>query len=296
MNLVFVAIVLEIIVLLIRFIIEYKKYKEYMNSDYCHMTHVSYWSMLSDAGRRGEYDTYRYLRSLDGYKKFLFNCYIPKEDGTMTEVDVILLHESGIYVLESKNYSGWIFGTETQKQWTQTLATGKGKTRKEHFLNPIIQNKVHLKWLQTYLKDFDNLTLYSYIVFSIRCELKNITLTSGNHFVVKRDNLLEAVSRNAAASNVRMTKSLIDEVYKKLYPLTQVDEAKKTLHIEQIKNRYEHPATIRNNSESQDRKCPQCGGELVLRVAKKGDFAGNKFYGCSNYPKCKYVQNIKNRE
>lgn len=294
MNLVFAAIVLGIIVLLIKLIIEYKKYKEYTNSDYCHMTHVSYWSMLSDAGRRGEYDTYRYLRSLDGYKKFLFNCYIPKEDGTMTEVDMILLHESGIYVLESKNYSGWIFGTETQKQWTQTLATGKGKTRKEHFLNPIIQNKVHLKWIQTYLKDFNNLTLYSYIVFSIRCELKNITLTSGNHFVVKRENLLEAVSRNVAASNMRMTKSLIDEVYKKLYPLTQVDEAKKTLHIEHIKNRYEHPATIRTASESQDRKCPQCGGELVLRVAKKGDFTGNKFYGCNNYPKCKYVQNIKN--
>ena len=290
MNLVFVAIVLGIIVLLIKFIIEYK---EYMNSDYYHMTHVSYWSMLSDTGRKGEYDTYRYLRSLDGYKKFLFNCYIPKEDGTMTEVDMILLHESGIYVLESKNYSGWIFGTETQKLWAQTLAAGKGKTRKEHFLNPIIQNKVHLQWLQTYLKDFNNLTLYSYIVFSIRCELKNITLTSGNHFVVKRDNLLEAVSRNAAASNIRMTKSLIDEVYKKLYPLTQVDEAKKTLHIEQIKNRYERPATIRTASESHDRKCPQCGGELVLRVAKKGDFAGKKFYGCSNYPKCKYVQNLE---
>ena len=100
MNLVFVAIVLGIIVLLIKFIIEYK---EYMNSDYYHMTHVSYWSMLFDKGRKGEYDTYRYLRSLDGYKKFLFNCYIPKEDGTMTEVDMILLHESGIYVLESKN-------------------------------------------------------------------------------------------------------------------------------------------------------------------------------------------------
>lgn len=226
------------------------------------------------------------------YKKFLFNCYIPKEDGTMTEVDMILLHESGVYVLESKNYSGWIFGTEAQKQWTQTLPVGKGKIRKEHFLNPIIQNKVHLKWIQTYLKDFESLIFYSYIVFSRRCELKNITLTSGNHFVIKRENLLKAVANNVAASNTRMTKSLIDEVYEKLYPLTQADEAKKTLHIEHIKNRYEHPAAIKNASESQDRKCPQCGGKLVLRVAKKGDFAGNKFYGCSNYPKCKYVQNL----
>ncbi|MDE7287493.1 MAG: NERD domain-containing protein, partial [Lachnospiraceae bacterium] len=195
MILIFV-IAIGIIVLMINLIIEYKKYKEYMNSDYYHMTHVPYWSMLPDIGKKGEFDTYRCLCTLDGYKKFLFNCYIPKGDGTTTEVDVILLHESGIYVLESKNYSGWIFGTETQKQWTQVLPLGKGKTRKEHFLNPIIQNTVHLKWLQTYLKDFENLTFYSCIVFSRRCELKKITLTSGNHFVVKRENLLEVVSCN----------------------------------------------------------------------------------------------------
>ena len=286
-------IALGIIGIIITLISEYKKYKEYMNSDYYHMTHVSYLSMLFDIGKRGEYDTYRCLQSLDGYKKFLFNCYIPKEDGTTTEIDVILIHESGIYVFESKNYSGWIFGTETQKQWTQTLPMGNGKSRKEHFFNPIIQNKVHLKWLQTYLKDFENLQFYSYIVFSIRCELKNITLTSGDHYVVKRDEILDAVSHNVAVSDKKMAVSLVDEVYMKLYPLTQADEAKKMEHIENIKNRYDCSATINNNTETQDKKCPKCGGELVLRVAKKGNFAGNKFYGCSNYPRCKYMQDIE---
>lgn len=84
---------------------------------------------------------------------------------------MIMLHESGIYVFESKNYDGWIFGSETQKNWTQSLASGRGKTRKYTFLNPIIQNKVHVKWLQSYLHDNSNLPVYSYIVFSERCEL-----------------------------------------------------------------------------------------------------------------------------
>ena len=38
--------------------------------------------------------------------------------------------------------------------------------------------------------------------------------------------------------------------------------------------------------------CPKCGNKLVLRIAKKGSNAGNQFYGCSSYPKCKYIQNL----
>lgn len=33
--------------------------------------------------------------------------------------------------------------------------------------------------------------------------------------------------------------------------------------------------------------CPQCGAKLVLRTAKKGQNAGEKFWGCSAFPKCK---------
>jgi len=285
------ATVLLLVLALIYLVITYKNYKEYMASDYYKMTQFSYREMLADAGKRGEYDTYRCLKALKGYKKYLFNCYIPKEDGTSTEIDVILLHESGIYVFESKNYSGWIFGTETQKQWTQSLSSGKGRTTKEHFLNPIIQNKVHLKWLQTYLKNFDSLKFYSYIVFSKRCELKKVTLTSGNHYVVKRDDLLRAVSDHISKTGSCMTPSVVDEVYKKLYPLTQVDETRKKEHIASIKEKYNSSATDTKAAGIQDKKCPRCGGRLVLRTAKKGNFEGNKFYGCTNYPKCRYIEN-----
>lgn len=36
--------------------------------------------------------------------------------------------------------------------------------------------------------------------------------------------------------------------------------------------------------------CPACGGKLVLRVARQGVNAGNKFWGCSNFPTCKYTK------
>lgn len=36
--------------------------------------------------------------------------------------------------------------------------------------------------------------------------------------------------------------------------------------------------------------CPDCGGELILRVARHGKNAGNKFWGCSNFPGCKFIK------
>lgn len=37
--------------------------------------------------------------------------------------------------------------------------------------------------------------------------------------------------------------------------------------------------------------CPQCGSKLVLRTAKRGNNKGQNFYGCSNFPQCRYIQN-----
>ena len=38
-------------------------------------------------------------------------------------------------------------------------------------------------------------------------------------------------------------------------------------------------------------QCPKCGGEMVLRAAKKGANAGSNFWGCSAYPKCRGTRN-----
>ena len=212
------------------------KKKLYEKTDYYIQTKKSYISVMRDKGHLGEFYTYKNLKKLKGHKRFLFNLYLPKENGETTELDVVLLHESGVYVFESKNYSGWIFGTESQQYWTQTLANGKGKSQKSRFFNPIIQNKVHLKWLQNFLAD-QTIPFYSYIVFSERCTLKDINLTSGNHHVIKRYDLYDAVQSNAAKSGTRLRPQKINMLYQKLYPLTQIDEAKKVVHVETIRRK-----------------------------------------------------------
>ena len=82
-----------------------------------------------------------------------------------------------------------------------------------------------------------------------------------------------------------------------LYPTTQVDEETKQIHIQNIQQR--HPSTpyvntmaIQNATDVPGKHCPNCGGQLVIRTATKGTWAGQQFWGCSNYPKCRYMENI----
>lgn len=102
---------------------------------------------MTDPGRNGEYLIYRSLKALGDQHKLLTNIYLPKEDGATTEINLIMISASGIYVFESKNYSGWIFGDENTKFWTQALKGGKNF----RFYNPIWQNKRHISVLQKHL-------------------------------------------------------------------------------------------------------------------------------------------------
>lgn len=68
--------------------------------------------------------------------------YIQKTSGEYTQVDVAVATRTGIIVFEVKDYSGWIFGNDRQKYWTQLLAYGKEKHR---FYNPVMQNAGHIQ-------------------------------------------------------------------------------------------------------------------------------------------------------
>ena len=193
------------------------------------------WNFRSpeERGDIGENIIYSALNKVRGRKALLPNCYIPVGQKGTTEIDMIFLHESGLYVIESKNYSGWIFGNEKYKMWTQTLPQGKGRpSKKEKFLNPIMQNKLHIRCLNEYLKE--EYPVYSVIAFSQRCELKKIELVSDNAAVVKRNDILKVLAKNSKYVG-QLDEKTISEIYDKLYPLTQVSEEVKKQHIENIK-------------------------------------------------------------
>ena len=135
-----------------------------------------------ERGDAGENIIYKALNKVHGRKALLPNCYIPVGQKGTTEIDMVFLHESGLYVIESKNYSGWIFGNEEQEHWTQCLRGKFHTTQKYSFYNPLRQNETHICALMELLKD-DTVPYYSYVVFGNNCELKNIQLTSGMHHV-----------------------------------------------------------------------------------------------------------------
>lgn len=265
--------------------------RAYEKTEYFAQTHHSYGAVNRDKGTGGEYDLYRCLSPLEGYKRFLFNCYLPKEDGETTEADVILLHESGIYVFESKNYSGWIFGSENQTYWTQTLPAGRSGIQKYRFFNPIIQNEVDIKCLQRILNE-PTIPFYSYIVFGDNCTLKDVTLTSGRHFVTHCGNVLSHVIYIAQMAGGQLLPEQIDIWYEKLFPFTQADDLSRFIHGESVRRKREGT----HQWEGDGLMCPRCGGQLLLRTASKGPQAGQKFWGCSNYPRCRYTQRLANQE
>lgn len=256
-------------------------------------------------GKHGEKLTERELKwvKLLGRKgKTLRNVYLPKENGETSEVDLIYITQKGIFVFESKNYSGWIFGDEKSRNWTAMLPN----KQKNPFYNPILQNKTHLKWMRNYVGE--DIPLFSIVVFSERCELKKVTVESNDIWVIKRDQTYATVRDIWDKNPDSVSDSKIEELYVSLKELTNVDKATKAAHIENIQNKYKMPTEnpgvegksdpslkSNNNEDIADDKellCPKCGSKLILRTAKKGENAGDQFYGCSSFPKCRYIQSV----
>lgn len=159
-----------------------------------------------------------------------------------------------------------------------------------------MQNKGHIKWLQAFLVE-QALPFYSYIVFSDRCILKDIKLTSADHYVMNRHKILSAVRQNMAKVGKRLSPQKIDDLFEKLYPFTQVDEVRKMAHIQNIQQKTQKsvlqsaPAVV-ETPKAEESICPRCGGKLVMRTAKKGERQGKQFLGCSNFPKCRYIEDL----
>ena len=118
-------------------------------------------------GYYGEYLVFCELyKHVEGNCKILMNLNIPVNDSKTTEIDLLLIHETGLYVFEIKHYKGVIYGKDTDNLWTQYFRTAPNHT----FTNPIKQNEYHLNALR---KKFPHLDFRSVIVFtSDECNVK----------------------------------------------------------------------------------------------------------------------------
>lgn len=321
----------------------------------------------------------------------LNNVTLPLASGGSTQIDHVIVSIYGIFVIETKNYKGWIYGNEQQRQWTQAFASG----HKYKFQNPLRQNYLHIKTLADLL-DLDMSYFHSMIAFIGECELKTRdelpehVLTSGMASYIKRKQqtllttddvkaIIEHIENKRFAKSWRTNRAhkayLKDKhstskskntntqkedpskvrqsatVIEKAQPSNVINAETKPIVRERLKSREVHqwsgqaeqddilamPFTSKNavfmtpfalldcqnesanevmdNTErlaaphiipdisaekiekptnsTQAMTCPKCHSAMIKRVAKKGARQGQLFYGCSQYPKCRQVINVK---
>jgi hypothetical protein len=234
----------------------------------------------------------------------LQNVYIPVRNNQTTEIDLLYITRKGIFVIESKNYSGYIFGSEQNQYWTATLYGGKGafgrsKVEKHQFYNPLMQNCSHIKALTEYLKQ--PVPCFSIIVFSNRCELKSVPLYPQNAYICQRNGLNRVISDIWESHSDYFTDQQVTSLYSKLLLLAGQDSSVKQQHIQNIQvgaysaTQRTHTQTAQAPTEHDQPTllCPRCGRKLVLRTAKNGTNAGSQFWGCSGYPSCRYTSPYK---
>ena len=200
----------------------------------------------------------------------IHNVTIPTPDGT-TQIDHIFVSRFGIFVVETKNMTGWIFGSEKQAQWTQKIYRNSYK-----FQNPLRQNYKHVKALEAALS-VPAESMHSVVVFVGGSTFKTKmppNVTYGGNYASYIKSFRQPVLSDSQVREV------VDQIAsRRLKPSIATHRA----HVQSLRARSD-PDT--------DRQCPRCGSAMLVRTAKRGARAGNQFWGCSSYPKCRVVQNI----
>lgn len=199
---------------------------------------------------------------------FVFNDVIlPAANGT-TQIDHVVVADQGVFVIETKNYQGTIYGNERAAEWYQYLGD-----QKYPFHNPLHQNYGHVKSLSENLQ-LPESVFVPIVVFpnqtKLNIETQNMVLQSYELADYIRnytsDSLLSEEEKYNACEVLRKGRS--------------IDPVSRQEHIRQVQERIQD-----KNKKIAAGICPKCGGKLILRNGKYGSF-----YGCSNYPKCQYTK------
>ena len=157
---------------------------------------VAFKIWMSSPKNIGKFGEKRVARKLDWLSKeylTLNDILLPTSYGT-TQIDHIVVSPYGIFVIETKNYKGWIFGHENSEEWKQSLLGKKrfwGWSSEQHKLrNPIRQNAAHARAVKAILKEVGDFPIIPIVVFADSAELN---ITTPNHIVINWCNLRSAI-------------------------------------------------------------------------------------------------------
>lgn len=209
----------------------------------------------------GEWRVRRVIGKTKEGVQYVINDCVVIYGGKSSQIDHILIARNGVFVIETKNYSGRIYGNEFAHEWTQVLKFGSVKNK---IYNPIKQNATHIYRLQEIL---GNVPMRSVVVF-----VQNNTQFLSTKKVISLKKLRSVLKKGEPVLSLQQMKTIYDKLKKQ----TENCHVTQKQHIAGIQKMQEEIAS---------NVCPRCGGMLVRKTGKYG-----AFYGCENYPKCKFVK------
>lgn len=167
--------------------------------------------------------------------RILQNVYVPRGTGT-SEIDVLLLHETGIYVIESKNLSGSIYGENRYSQW---LRYKRNDDFPDKFPNPVRQNEGHIKALCHFLNiQSGRVPVYSYIVFGNKANIDHVEPVS-TASIMSLWSLESRILSSLDSLIPIISPETIDRWYSMLQNYVNVSDAVKNAHKDRTTQRFQ---------------------------------------------------------
>ena len=200
------------------------------------------------------------------------NVYLAVPDGSSTQIDHIFVSKCGIFIVETKNMTGWIFGKENAKTWTQVIYK-----KKYPFQNPLRQNYAHVK---AFASLFDFITpevIHSVVVFVGKSSFK----TTMPEKVVHSGGL------------IRYIRSKSEEILSDSHVEDIVQAIKYGKLENTFRTRREHIRRIKSRKDPDSKQICHCGSPMILRTTRRRLNQGRQFWGCSRYPSCKFKRDME---
>ncbi len=226
-------------------------------------------------GEFGERTVSSYLEDLPCEDYLVFNDLLIKDGNHTTQIDHIVISRYGVFVLETKNIHGKVYGSGNKEFWSQYLPDWGykryGSTQEHEVRNPLWQNAGHIKSVRKLVFGSD-VPVYGIVIFPSETEVH----VTAELPVLK---MWEVVPYIKQYQDIVLLYEQMDSFKRRLLEVSSRSESDRKHHLENISRNKD-----RRNAAIASGRCPLCGGQLVLRNGKYG-----QFWGCSNYPDCKYT-------
>ncbi len=246
------------------------------------LIHLVRYNSATQKGKRGEKHISTILSQLPNEYTTLNDIVFRTEKGT-TQIDHVVVSKYGIFAIETKNYRGEIYGNDIRQEWTQLIVTQITYIKtwwktytyitKNHFYNPVKQSLGHALRIKELLTEYPHVKIIPIVVFTGKAELKAV---ESRHHVIIANHLTDVIKQF-------QTVHLTDNEVHSIIGILKENNIREIVSDKQhIKNLQQSEKATKTTIKSGI--CPKCGGSLVKRNGKYGNF-----YGCSNYPKCRFT-------